>query len=177
MIWNSLKNICIFRGLWKKIKYAIFLALTLFEVNIGILVILEYFSAWIFSSRSTKREENRVKNQSTLASLSKPFIMDNWQIQGTRPLSNFSHFHEVFEKKIGQNNSLASSPSGLAPPPHLRNPGSATVSSGRSRIFLRGAPTLKVGVLTYYFPHFFFTENCKKWKNLDLGGRSSLAPP
>ena len=121
-------------------------------------LILEYFSAWIFSSRPTKREENRVKNQSTLAPLSKPFIMDNWQIQGTRPLSNSFSFSRSFRKKIGQNNSLASSPSGLAPPPHLRNPGSATVSSGRSRIFLRGAPTRKVGVLTYYFPHFFYRK-------------------
>ena len=36
--------------------------------------------------------------------------------------------------------------------------------SGRSRIFLRGAPTTKVGVLAYFLP-----KNAWKWKNLDPG--------
>ena len=49
------------------------------------------------------------------------------------------------------------------------------LSSGGSNIFLRGMPTPKVGVLTYYFaifcrkPH----ENERIW----TGGLASLAPP
>ena len=47
------------------------------------------------------------------------------------------------------------------------------VSSGGSRIFLRGAPTPKMGL-------FFqlFAENCMKMKEFGPpGGRASLAPP
>ena len=40
--------------------------------------------------------------------------------------------------------------------------------SGKSRIFLRGAPTPEVGVLTYYFA--FFAQTARKRKNLDGGG-------
>ena len=41
--------------------------------------------------------------------------------------------------------------------------------SGGSRIFLRGAPTLKVGVLTYFA--IFFAENCMEMKEFGPGGR------
>ena len=40
--------------------------------------------------------------------------------------------------------------------------------SGKSRIFLKGAPNPKVGVLTYYFT--FFCQNCKKTKEFGRGG-------
>ena len=50
-------------------------------------------------------------------------------------------------------------------------------SSGGSRIFLKGVPTPKVGVLTYYFANFL-PKTVWRWKNLDPeGGRTSLAPP
>ena len=49
----------------------------------------------------------------------------------------------------------------------------------RSRIFLRGVPTPKVGVLTYYFAFFFcrkLHENEKIWTR-GGGGCGSLEPP
>ena len=51
-------------------------------------------------------------------------------------------------------------------------PGSGILSSGGSRIFLKGAPTPKVGVLIY-----FFAENCLKRKEFGSQGEcASLAP-
>ena len=47
-----------------------------------------------------------------------------------------------------------------------------SASNGGSRIFLRGAPTPKVGVLTYFLP-----KTAWKWKNLDPGGGVPGIPP
>ena len=48
------------------------------------------------------------------------------------------------------------------------------LSSGGSRIFLRGMPTPKVGVLTYYFA--IFVENRMKMKEFGLGGLHPWRP-
>ena len=44
-----------------------------------------------------------------------------------------------------------------------------SLSSGRSRIFLRGAPTPKMGMLTYCFANLF-AKNCMKIKEFGPGG-------